>query len=108
MIKRIFIAIFIGILFIPIVQMNTNFYISSSVDEKRNLAPKPTIESLKQIDNYSINLVKWFNDNYGLRGLLIKIKTQIDYSIFKLSNKIYVGKNGLVNIFQKRNVHVVK
>jgi hypothetical protein len=35
----------------------------------------------------------WFNDNYGPRDLLIKLKTQIDYSVFSTSDKVHIGSN---------------
>jgi hypothetical protein len=36
----------------------------------------------------------WFNDRYAGRNLLIRLKTQIDYSVFSYSDRIYIGRNG--------------
>jgi hypothetical protein len=37
---------------------------------------------------------KWFNDRVGFRDLFIRTKNQIDYSLFRTSRKVYVGKDG--------------
>lgn len=94
MTRIIFITLFNGLLWLPFLQMATGFYKSPTVDENRNLAPKPNLDSWKDVDQYAKDAVKWFNDHYGLRDFLIRAKTQIDYSLFGMSTRVHIGKDG--------------
>lgn len=91
--KRIFILIIIILLSLPVVQMAFDFPKVVRVDENRKLKEKPSF-TLQNSDIYPKDLTVWFNDNFGFRDLLIKIKTQIDYSLFNSSSKVYIGKEG--------------
>ncbi|MGH2198802.1 hypothetical protein ACQ1Z2_14755, partial [Enterococcus faecalis] len=48
----------------------------------------------KGIEHFPRLANEWFNDHFGLRALLIKLKTQIDFSVFGTSDKVVVGRNG--------------
>lgn len=72
--------------------MVTRFY-ETVVQENRNLAKMPIPTSIRNFDEYSSEFIKWFNDNYGLRGFFIRAKTQIDFTLFNMSTHLYIGKN---------------
>ena len=96
MLRSIFIIVsFIVILFLPGIQYVTHILPDSLLNENRLLKPMPIWKnSKKQINNYLLSWQDWFNDHYPTRNLLIRIKNQIDYSIFSYSDRIYIGLNG--------------
>lgn len=85
-----FIAGFFVLTLLPLAQMALKLPSARPVDENRTLAPRPRaiwqdpFEWVKQAD-------AWFTDHFGFRSLLIRTKTQIDYSIFRMSSKVYLG-----------------
>jgi len=44
--------------------------------------------------DFAAGLNDWFDDRVGFRDLFIRSKNQIDYSLFRTSRKVYVGRNG--------------
>jgi hypothetical protein len=36
----------------------------------------------------------WFNDHFGLRSVLIRLKNEVDYQLFKTSDKVLIGRAG--------------
>lgn len=96
---KIFVAIVLIILFMPLIQMTSGLVKYAPVDEARIRKPKPEF-SLVRVKNDFKGLVhefdQWFNDNYGFRDLLIKLGTQIDYSLFDYSDKVHIGKEGFL------------
>lgn len=93
MIKRFFLFLLIAFLWLPLVQMAIGFQRSPPVDENRSLAPRPNFSNM-QLDKFASSAVNWFNDHYGLRDFFIRAKTQVDFSIFGMSSRIYIGKDG--------------
>ncbi|QWD72735.1 hypothetical protein [Polynucleobacter sp. UB-Raua-W9] len=91
---KIFIGIFGLIIWLPLLQMVFSFNVGNQIQENRVLATAPIFAEFSGIDLYARDGVKWFNDNYGLRNILIKTKNQLDYSIFNTSKRVHVGKNG--------------
>ena len=82
------------VLLLPVIEMVTGVARSEPVNENRTLAPKPERSSWAH-PNYLVQQSRaWFNDHYGFRSFLIRTKTQIDYSFFGISDRIYVGKRG--------------
>jgi hypothetical protein len=63
------------------------------LEENRKPAPLPDRAKLS-LHAYLMGWQFWFNDRYAGRNLLIRLKTQIDYSVFSYSNRIYIGRNG--------------
>lgn len=59
----------------------------------REKLPELSKCSLSRMDTCYQQLDSWFNDNYGPRDLLIKLKTQIDYSVFSTSDKVHIGSD---------------
>lgn len=99
---RTFVLIFAALTFLPLLQMATGIVPTMPVAENRSLAPAPgsatALERVPRVAN------EWFNDHFGLRPLLIRLKTQIDYSIFRNSDRVLVGKDGW--LFYRSTVNV--
>lgn len=99
---RVFVLIFAVLIFLPLLQMTTGIVPVVPVSENRHLAPAPIattpLERIPRVVN------EWFNDHFGLRPLLIRLKTQIDYSLFKTSDRVLVGRDGW--LFYRSTVNV--
>ena len=85
---------FMLMLWLPMVQMVTGLPHLPKLDENRKLTPVPVLQSWHAINQYTRDSVKWFDDNFGFRDFLIRAKTQVDYSVFKISDKVYIGSDG--------------
>jgi hypothetical protein len=71
-----------------------NVSLTDPVDEKRVKAPRPDLSGCLnsgRFDTCHLEVDGWFNDHYKPRDLLIKLKTQIDYSLFSTSDKVHIG-----------------
>lgn len=65
------------------------------LEERRTASPFPSFGLLLGTDGgFAAELNKWFDDRMGFRDLFIRTKNQIDYSVFRTSNKVYVGRDG--------------
>jgi hypothetical protein len=91
---RIYIALFALISLIPLIQLATHLLPDAPLNEKRRPLPAPEWRKSRDLQNYLMGWQDWFNDRYPGRNFLIRLKTQIDYSLFGYSDKIYVGKEG--------------
>ncbi len=87
-----FIAVFFVLTLLPGLEMLTGLAKVQTVTENRNLAPPVTAET--PIDAVPRVADRWFADHFGLRSLLIQLKTQIDFSIFGMSDRVLVGRDG--------------
>ncbi|MDB5582175.1 MAG: hypothetical protein JWR80_7351 [Bradyrhizobium sp.] len=99
---RTFILIFAMLIFLPLLQMVTGLIPVMPVSENRSLAPGPGAAT--RLDRMPRVANEWFNDHFGLRPLLIRLKTQIDYSLFKTSDRVLVGRDGW--LFYRSTVNV--
>jgi hypothetical protein len=89
-----FIACFFTALLLPVAQMVVHLVPEQPVDENRRLAPSPGWADLSDPVDGLAKFDAWFGDHFGFRSLLIRAKTQIDYSIFATSSKVQIGRNG--------------
>ncbi len=66
------------------------------LDEHRVMASTPQLSLLLSSDTgaFADALNQWANDRAGFRDLLIELKNQIDYSVFGVSKKVYIGSDG--------------
>lgn len=85
--KKITLSIMFGLLIIPVATWIFKIGKVCSIDENRNRLEFPSQEEISEEGFTAIN--KWFNDNFGMRDLLIRLQHQIDYSLFKYSDSIY-------------------
>lgn len=103
MLSRIpFIVVFLILTLLPGLQMITKVLPSTTVNENRALAKAP--DASTPIDRLPRVANDWFNDHFGLRSFLIKLKTQVDYSLFRTSDRVLVGRDGW--LFYRSTVNV--
>jgi SGNH hydrolase-like domain, acetyltransferase AlgX len=93
--RFLFVAIFFGMTALPLAVMLAPMSVVEPVPENRRLAPPPSwswsgLSDARLIRESST----WFDDHFGLRSLLIRAKTQIDYSVFDTSSRVHLGKDG--------------
>ncbi|MBI2465071.1 hypothetical protein HYV64_02910 [Candidatus Shapirobacteria bacterium] len=95
--KVLFIAIFLLLLVFPHIQTKTNIIRYRPLEENRKKLTIPPGNFITEIYNnqkiYTLAYEKYFNDNYGLRDLFIRLKNQIDYSLFGVSDEVLLGKD---------------
>lgn len=85
--KKITLSIMFGLLIIPVVTWNLKIGRVYLINENRNRLDFPSQEEIAEEGFTAVN--NWFNDNFGMRDLLIRLQHQIDYSLFKYSDSIY-------------------
>jgi len=95
--KLFFVILFFFLLLLPSIQNATGLVSIKPVEESRRKAemPNPAVKNfLSDRGNMGRQLLSWYDDRYGFRDLLIKLKTQIDYSVFSKSDRIHIGQDG--------------
>ena len=93
--RPLVVALFALLLLLPGLQMLTHAIPVTPLEENRNRAPFPaTATALANPADFTAGLEKWFNDSYGFRDLLIRAKTQLDFSLFHTSDRIHIGARG--------------
>ena len=95
MLRSLFVVIGFGLLVLfPAWEAVTRWLPDFPLDEKRLSVPPPQWHSSPALKNYLMGWQKWFNDRYAGRNLLIRLKTQLDYSLFSYSDRVYIGRDG--------------
>jgi hypothetical protein len=92
--KAAILLMFIGLLLLPALQMATGWLPTDPLNENRRLAPWPSASALHRPSRTLGQLSLWFQDHYGLRDILVRTKTQIDFSVFGVSDRVYFGSDG--------------
>jgi hypothetical protein len=92
--KRWFVGLFFFVTLLPVAAMLVGFGKVGLVEENRSLAPVPGWDADKPLEHAARTADAWFSDHFGLRSVLIRLKTQIDYSVFGTSNRVHIGRNG--------------
>jgi hypothetical protein len=91
------IGLFGLVLVAPTIQKRCQLISCPEVDENRTKQPRPKA-SLAEIwlnrNNAAVDYEKYYNDHYGLRDLFIRVKNQVDYSVFAKSDKVHIGPGG--------------
>ncbi|BDC39212.1 hypothetical protein PTKU15_25090 [Paraburkholderia terrae] len=88
------ILIFFAVLCLPALQTWTREVPAFTIDENRKLADIPTLAQFADPVNGYAAIERYFDDHYGLRDILIRLKTQIDFSVFDTSDRVHIGKDG--------------
>src|SRR5690242_19550212 len=89
-----FVAAFFLMSVLPLVAMATGLSITSPVQENRTLAPPPRWSTPPDFTALTQQADRWFTDHFGLRSFFIRLKTQIDLSVFHTSNRVHIGSDG--------------
>lgn len=92
----LFLAVIGIILLAPVIQMLTGLVPVPKLEERRTLhtVAAPIQRALHLDPDLSDDVTKWFNDHYGFRDLLIRAKHEVDYQVFHVSDKVYIGDSG--------------
>jgi SGNH hydrolase-like domain, acetyltransferase AlgX len=95
-IDRIFVLLFAAILAAPLLQMATHLVHEPLVEELRqpHTISTPLARLVTMDPRLSDDVNGWFNDHFGLRSVLIRLKNEIDYQLFKTSDKVLIGQEG--------------
>lgn len=97
----LFIILALGMLCIPVtVALKMKGTQVRAVDENRVLAswPEGSITQVVTSDgSYCTGIQDYFNDRFGLRDLMIRTKTQIEYSVFGITPGVYEGEDGYLS-----------
>ncbi|QGZ54006.1 alginate O-acetyltransferase AlgX-related protein [Paraburkholderia acidiphila] len=88
------IVIFFLALCLPAIQKITGVLPPYTIDENRRLTAPPRLADFKDPATGFHQFEQYFDDHYGLRDILIRLKTQIDFSVFHTSDRVHLGKNG--------------
>lgn len=95
-IKASCVILFLSMLWAP--TLADRFHVSgiASLKENRVRASRPSDLRTLLVEGapFARQYEDYFNDSFGLRDLLIRVKHQIDYSVFGESDKVLVGKEG--------------
>jgi hypothetical protein len=94
-IRIISIAIFFFFLCSPKAHKRWHFVQYASLTENRLKTPRP--KDWKTLfepgGSYAHKYEEYFNDNYGLRDLFIRLKNQVDFWLFRQSEKVVIGRD---------------
>ena len=95
-IDRIFVLLFAAILAAPLLQMATHLAHEPLVEELRqpHTVSRPLARLVVMDPSLSDDVNGWFNDYYGFRSVLIRLKNEVDYQLFKISDKVLIGRDG--------------
>jgi hypothetical protein len=89
-----FVAIFFAICLLPLAAAALRVTVVKPIDETRRLAAPPTWSWPPDLATITRQADRWYGDHFGLRSLLIRLKTQIDFSLFNTSSRIHIGRDG--------------
>lgn len=97
--KKIFVIFFICIISMPSVAMLLGIRQIHPIDEnriKRNFPQDGIITMFVDDGEYATKITKYFNDNFFLRDMMIRLKNEIQFKVFGVSGEdgLYISKNG--------------
>ena len=95
MFRPLLIVVAFGLLLLfPAWEAATHWLPDPPLDEKRLPVPEPDWHASPNLKSYLLGWQDRFNDRYAGRNLLIRLKTQIDFSVFSHADRIYIGRDG--------------
>lgn len=98
--KKLILVIALALLCVPNILKLTgckDFYV---IDENRQKQKRPSVDDLKTKGFPAIN--DWYNDNFGMRDVLIRLQHQIDYSLFCYNKSLFIAdSNGEEYLFYR-------
>ncbi|MBF0551900.1 MAG: hypothetical protein HQK60_15365 [Deltaproteobacteria bacterium] len=98
LVKKIFLLLFLLIVVLPFLQKKFAFVSIVPLQEFRPKVKMPEGNVIAKLYSegrqYAHKYGNYFDDNYGFRDILIRLKNQLDYSVFGLSDNLILGKDG--------------
>lgn len=94
LIKSVTVALFALVVWAPLLQQHLRFlrYESLTENRLRKTAPRAWLSLFERNSSFAREFEDYFNDNFGFRDVLIRAKNQMDYSLFRRSEKVFVGR----------------
>lgn len=89
-----FIATFFVLCLLPLASAAMRVTLVEPVDENRKLAAPPAWSWPPDLTAITQQAERWYSDHFGLRSLLIRLKAQIDLSVFRTSDRVHIGSDG--------------
>jgi hypothetical protein len=92
------IVIFAIFLAAPFAQEKLHIFKYQALTENRLMKPRPTDWQalFESGTGFAKRYEEYFNDNYGLRDLLIRTRNQLDYALFRKGEKVIIGREGFL------------
>jgi hypothetical protein len=92
--KSITVVLFALMVWAPLLQQHFHLLGYDSLTENRLRKTVPTnwTSLIERNSAFSRDFEDYFNDNYGFRDVLIRTKNQLDYSLFRRSEKVFIGR----------------
>lgn len=88
--KKMIISFMLFILLMPTISSLLSLGNALTINENRTKEDFPDISALEGQGFNAIN--EWYNDNFGLRDVMIRLQHQIDYSVFRYSKNLYFSR----------------
>jgi hypothetical protein len=97
-IKRSVIFFFAILLAAPFLQEHLHIFKYAALAENRRMRPRPNDwQTLFESGmSFAKRYEEYFNDNFGLRDLLIRTKNQLDFTLFRKGDKVIIGREGFL------------
>lgn len=97
--SAVFLIAWALVLAIPLILTTRQIELAAPVDENRTKVEWPSMPQSvgpTACFQYAQGIQNWFEDNFGGRDAMIRLKTQIDFTVFNKSDRIHLGKNGFM------------
>ncbi|HXW27378.1 MAG TPA: hypothetical protein VEK73_21705, partial [Xanthobacteraceae bacterium] len=96
LVNTLFILTLAALVCAPVAQMVRRVVKVQSLEERRELHRVDGLwPRLMRLDaSLAADINNWFNDHYGFRDLLIRAKNELDYQVFRTSDKVLIGDDG--------------
>ncbi|QNH62099.1 alginate O-acetyltransferase AlgX-related protein [Hymenobacter sediminicola] len=97
--KRVLLGLLLAMLLLPALQSRLQLIHTEELGGYAEKAPHPDFTSEGLLDNsYQPALEKYVEDRIGFRELLIRIRNQVAYSVFRVSkaNKVLIGNDDIL------------
>ncbi|MBB6254384.1 alginate O-acetyltransferase AlgX-related protein [Nitrospirillum iridis] len=93
-----FVILWVTLLSLPIVQMIKPMALEPPVLENRTLHQLPDLNRAAMATPITLmrNVSMWFNDNFGFRNTLIRLRTETNYRL-GYSERLHLGPDGWLN-----------
>jgi len=90
------IAAFFALLCVPAVQQRFAVVPITPLDENRVRAPMPSPVDLRwdALPEWFGRWERWLEDHYGFRDLLVRLKNEFRYRVFRTATHIVIGRRG--------------
>jgi hypothetical protein len=104
-----FVGIFMALIFLPNVIKGLGLNVGENT-EQRQLAAKPSLAlNMDSINAYPKDYETYFNDNFGMKNLLVKFNSYLNVKLLNTSptDRVMIGKDGWLFFTKDRNEDLI-